>query len=224
MKNWILRPFAPSRAMRYSVSSMQKQWELKQTGFTIVELLIVIVVIAILATISVVAYNGIQDRAEVSKTAAAIKAYKKALTMYKLDKGSYPLTGGMCLGDQYTAFTDGTNPACRYSTSPINVANGASSRDVLKPYLGGQLPQPSTKFIVSGTTEYVGGHFYGSAYNYTLDGNPVVAIEYYIKGDTCPVGPVYTQAPPAFSSPSVARSSSLASGSASRCFLLLPND
>ncbi len=32
-------------------------------GFTIVELLIVIVVIAILASISIVAYNGIQDRA-----------------------------------------------------------------------------------------------------------------------------------------------------------------
>ena len=32
-------------------------------GFTLVELLIVIVVIAILAAISVVAYNGIQTRA-----------------------------------------------------------------------------------------------------------------------------------------------------------------
>lgn len=36
----------------------------KQYGFTIVELLIVIVVIAILAAISVVAYTGIQQRAQ----------------------------------------------------------------------------------------------------------------------------------------------------------------
>ena len=35
----------------------------KQTGFTIVELLIVIVVIGILAAITIVAYNGIQNRA-----------------------------------------------------------------------------------------------------------------------------------------------------------------
>jgi prepilin-type N-terminal cleavage/methylation domain-containing protein len=38
----------------------------KQTGFTIVELLIVIVVIGILAAITIVAYNGIQDRARLS--------------------------------------------------------------------------------------------------------------------------------------------------------------
>lgn len=35
----------------------------KQIGFTIVELLIVIVVIAILAAITIVAYTGIQNRA-----------------------------------------------------------------------------------------------------------------------------------------------------------------
>ena len=36
----------------------------KQTGFTIVELLIVIVVIGVLAAITIVAYNGIQNRAQ----------------------------------------------------------------------------------------------------------------------------------------------------------------
>ena len=35
----------------------------KQTGFTIVELLIVIVVIGILAAITIVAFNGVQQRA-----------------------------------------------------------------------------------------------------------------------------------------------------------------
>jgi prepilin-type N-terminal cleavage/methylation domain-containing protein len=39
---------------------------MRQRGFTIVELLIVIVVIGILAAITIVAYNGIQSRAQVS--------------------------------------------------------------------------------------------------------------------------------------------------------------
>jgi general secretion pathway protein G len=194
-----------------------------RSGFTIVELLVVIVVIAILAAITVVAYNGIQDRAEASKTASAIQAYKKALTLYKIDNGSYPVTGAMCLGDQYTAFTGQSTPACRYSTSTISAASNAASRDLLKPYLGGSLPMPSTQFLHSGaSTEYVGGHFYGSTYAYDLDGKPVVTIEYYTKADTCPVGPVYSATPPHFASPSVSRSQALADGS--RCFLLLPND
>ena len=37
-----------------------------RSGFTIVELLIVIVVIAILAAITIVAFNGIQERARAS--------------------------------------------------------------------------------------------------------------------------------------------------------------
>ena len=68
-----------------------------KTGFTIVELLIVIVVIAILASISIVAYNGIQTRAQNTKNTQAVAAWAKALIFYKADTGSYPVTNS-CLG------------------------------------------------------------------------------------------------------------------------------
>src|SRR5690348_14359815 len=112
----------------------------KQIGFTIVELLVVIVVIAILAAISIAAYMGVQDRAEASKTAVAVSAYKDALTMYKADNGSYPSTGAFCLGDQYEIYGGGAVPSCRYSSSQIAQTLGAAQRDGLKPYLGQQLP------------------------------------------------------------------------------------
>lgn len=60
------------------------------SGFTIVELLIVIVVIAILAAISVVAYNGIQSRARDSARIQKIKDISKALELYKIDNNQYP--------------------------------------------------------------------------------------------------------------------------------------
>ena len=59
-------------------------------GFTIVELLIVIVVIAILAAITIVAYNGIQDRAISSRRLNDMETITKALEMYKAQKGYYP--------------------------------------------------------------------------------------------------------------------------------------
>lgn len=51
----------------------------KREGFTIVELLIVIVVIAILATIGVVAYNGIQKRAVNAQVLVSVRNYEVML-------------------------------------------------------------------------------------------------------------------------------------------------
>lgn len=63
---------------------------MKQKGFTIVELLIVIVVIGILAGITVVAFNGIQDRARQTQvTSAANQAGKKA-QLYATEYGTPP--------------------------------------------------------------------------------------------------------------------------------------
>lgn len=59
----------------------------KVGGFTIVELLIVIVVIAILAAITIVAYNGIQNRASDSVMRQSIDKIEKALLAYTIDHG-----------------------------------------------------------------------------------------------------------------------------------------
>jgi len=60
---------------------------MKRRGFTIVELLIVIVVIAILAAITIVAYNGIQQRAQVSALYSGIKQVDKSLRLYLTEQG-----------------------------------------------------------------------------------------------------------------------------------------
>lgn len=59
------------------------------SGFTIVELLIVIVVIAILAAVTVVAFNGVQNRANDSSTQASVSQIYKKL---KLAEGAEELS------------------------------------------------------------------------------------------------------------------------------------
>jgi prepilin-type N-terminal cleavage/methylation domain-containing protein len=63
-------------------------------GFTIVELLIVIVVIAILAAIVIVAYTGIQDKAKFAQKRTDIENLQKLVEMYYSENGSYPVTVG----------------------------------------------------------------------------------------------------------------------------------
>ncbi len=57
------------------------------SGFTIVELLIVIVVIGILAAITIVAYSNIQQRARDSVRAQDLSSIKQALLLYNTDHG-----------------------------------------------------------------------------------------------------------------------------------------
>jgi len=62
----------------------------KSKGFTIVELLVVIVVIGILASITIVSYNGIRQRAENAKTLSAVSSYIDALQVYASNNGAVP--------------------------------------------------------------------------------------------------------------------------------------
>ena len=62
----------------------------KTKGFTLVELLIVIVVIAILAAISIAAYNGVSNRARDGERLASARDIINAAAVYNSEKGHWP--------------------------------------------------------------------------------------------------------------------------------------
>lgn len=69
---------------------MKEQVGQKQTGFTIVELLIVIVVIGILAAIVIVAFNGVQARAHDAAVKNDLASLYKQILQFETTTGAYP--------------------------------------------------------------------------------------------------------------------------------------
>lgn len=103
----------------------------KLTGFTIVELLVVIVIIGLLAVIGLVSWNGIQKRAYNLERLNEIKGWENIFTLYASQERKYPPVpdyGGYCLGSGFPdkayieSYFDavGVAPAARWS--PVEAA------------------------------------------------------------------------------------------------------
>lgn len=133
----------------------------QQKGFTILELLVVVVIIGIIAALVLVVYNSITKRALNEQTAFAVAAYKKALIQYATTSGSYPVNSSFCLGEGYPA------SGCGSSNS---IPQNASVNNLLRPYFGNStLPLPNTRSIPYGGTVRTGAWFNYQPL-YTLDG------------------------------------------------------
>lgn len=131
------------------------------SGFTIVEMLIVVVIIGILASIAIVSYSGSQKRAQNTSRVAELKLWQKAFVQYKAANGVYP-TGtdetGYCLGKNFP------NQRCRdyNGGSFYTEAASTSLMSTLSTY---DPPQGSPRVPVGGT---VGPYVYYTSTQITL--------------------------------------------------------
>lgn len=140
----------------------------RQTGFTIVELLIVIVVIGVLAAITVVAYSGIQERANNTAVIAAAKQVQQIITAYKTTNGSLPVAYNACLT------TD--NSCTTYTGVEQTNDNNALMTELRK--IG---TPPSS---VPGTNPTYHGLYYNYYSPRTYNGNVAPALlMYWLKGE-----------------------------------------
>lgn len=150
-----------------SISKYNKLKALYSKGFTIVELLIVIVVIGILAAITIVAYNGIQTRATKTSVQSDLLQGAKQLALDYNLSGNYPNTLAQANNGQGLKTSAGTtfDYEANNATSPPSFCLTASNAALPKTY--SVAPSGTVK---EGTCDGLIGSYYS---NETLSGTPV---------------------------------------------------
>lgn len=191
------------------------------SGFTIVELLIVVVVIGVLASITVISFNGISQKARNQSRVQAASAILKNIQLYQAENGNtslYPIfltvsSNTQCIGIDYEDVDPSAQHSCRWeqpvagpsASTPVNQALYDALRTVSR-YSMKYTPVSQTNFsgyerIVSSSPFLTGGG--SGAVKYTLNGGPLrdymVLLSYRLEGEnqncTLPVVRVASETP-----------------------------
>ena len=133
-----------------------------QHGFTIVELLIVVVVIAILAAITIVSYNGITGRANASAAKTAAVSVQKKAELYASDgpTGQYPMTySNLTTAASNTAYyLSGVDFTTNPATNPT-ISNGKTTVKFVTCGIGSTTTAPATISAIASATGNIISYF-----------------------------------------------------------------
>lgn len=161
-----------------------------QKGFTLLELLVVVAIIAILATLILANLNRARKQAQDAKVQSEVKAISDAVQLYLTsnpDGGTLPLTGSVPTG----------NPPV--GGSGVEVTQGLFSSSLLAspdPLLRSVPQHPSQTTAASSSTRY---HFAGSnatgSYTYMVSGFQPAANSCFEIIDGSVVSPAPTTCP-----------------------------
>ncbi len=186
-------------------------------GFTIAELLIVIIVVAILAAITIVAFSGIQQRTKNTAKIANVEQAIKLIRLYKTENEEYPRSGGgtWCLTQ---------DNACTGYDGTVSANDNTALMNDLKRY-GGPPTSASDKIETGG--RYGIQYLYASNRTLSSQPNPVLII-YWLDGinQVCAgaVGGMVSVADSGTANDFVpANRSSGNSGGKTRCYLMFSN-
>jgi len=130
-------------------------------GFTLVELLIVVVIIGILATIAMPQYTKLAEKSKIAEARGILDQIRKAEEMIKAEQGSYSIANDD-LDDYIANWPIATDSPLHYFTYGVALATDADDADI------------SNTFVATATrktSDSTGGKDSGwdTAYTITVD-------------------------------------------------------
>lgn len=104
------------------------------SGFTLIELMVTVAIIAIIAAVAIPAYNSYVVRGKLSEAFGTLGDYRVRMEQFNVDNRNYGIAGGTCgsavpTGSYFTYTCVPGNPATTYvatATSQANVGLGAA--------------------------------------------------------------------------------------------------
>lgn len=105
---------------------------MKNHGFTLIELMITVAIVAILASVALPAYNDSIRRGKIIDATGALSQYRVAMEQYFQDNRNYGPSGGACppalpQSDYFSFACTVGNPNSTFSATASSTAGGVSS-------------------------------------------------------------------------------------------------
>lgn len=107
---------------------MQRAYRDDSRGFTLIELMIVVAIVAVLAAIALPTYQNYIARAQVAESVSAASSVKTAITVFRASNGAWPAAGQFddFSGGRYTASV--THDDAGIITTTLRAASPVNSR------------------------------------------------------------------------------------------------
>ena len=121
---------------------------MNQRGFATLEIIMVVVIIGILATIAVPNFSNVTEKANTAKIQSDLTTIDSAIQMYYMEKGEYPSTIADLVNNAYLmdtptppkgkAFVNGTSTEIsgNYDVKDKTIGTGTSAKTIRRAVLG----------------------------------------------------------------------------------------
>lgn len=144
----------------------------EKTSFTLIELLIVIIIIGILATLAIPQYQNLVFKARSAEAKQALSSMADSVWRYYTEAGRYPtsldqLDVSLPAGAKYYTYSISTGanpPTCRITAT--DKVEQEATHDYSRYWIefeGNQTPDPSWQFTKMDGTTYKLYHYYDAA-------------------------------------------------------------